>query len=72
MDENEQQKIGIVCDNYKVEMFEAEFKAASIVYTKGPFTGNTTFFTSFSKQSIIKPIVDKVTQHFIDKYKKGN
>ena len=67
-----QQKIGTICDNYKVEMFEDEFKKAGIVYTKAPLTKDTTVFTSFSKQSIIKPIVDKVTQHFIDKYKKNN
>lgn len=67
-----QQKIGTVCDNYKVEMFEEEFKKAGIVYTKQPFTKNTTAFTCYSEQRIIKPIVDKVTQHFMNKYRKEN
>lgn len=68
------QKIGIVCDNYKVKMFEDEFKKAGIEYTKipQPFTESSTVFTCISEQHIIRPIVDKVTRHFINKYKKNN
>lgn len=66
MNKDIEQKIGTVCDNYKVSMFEEEFKRARVDYTKGFFTKNTTIFITFSKQSVIKPIVDKVTQHFIN------
>lgn len=66
-------KIGIVCDDYKLKMFKEELDAANIVYTvKSKFTANSVIITCESEQHIIKPIVDKVTQYFIDKYKKLN
>jgi hypothetical protein len=67
------QKIGTVCDDYKVAMFKEEFEKANIeIISIKPFTKGTTIFTCFSEQSLVKPIADKVTQYFIDKYKKGN
>lgn len=66
-------KIATVCDNYKVDMFKAEFDKAKIVYTIQPFTKDTTLFVTIdTPQDTIKPIVDKVTQYFFDKYKRGN
>lgn len=72
IDPEKVQKIGTVCDNYKVPMFIEEFTKADILFVATAFTENTTLFTCMSKQSIIKPIADKVTQFFIDKYKKEN
>lgn len=66
------EKIGTVCDDYKVDKFKEEFDKAGIEYTIQKFTTNTTLFITISKQSIIKPIVDNVTQYFIDKAKKRN
>lgn len=66
-------KIATVCDNYKVDMFKAEFDKAKIEYTTKPFTKDTTLFVTIDvPQDTIKPIVDKVTQYFFDKYKRGN
>jgi hypothetical protein len=65
-------KIGTVCDNYKVKMFKEEFEKAGIEYTVKPFSTSASLFTCESEQHIIKPIVDRVTQCFIDKYKKNN
>jgi hypothetical protein len=66
-------KIATICDNYKVEMFRDEFNKAGIIFTEKPFTKDTTCFTTIgTPQSKIKPIVDRVTQYFIDKYKKQN
>lgn len=59
-------KIGTVCDNFKVVMFMDEFNKANIPYTLREFTKRTVMFTCESEQAIIKPIVDKVTQYFID------
>lgn len=53
-------------------MFEDEFKKAGIEYTKAAFIQDTTIFTCISEQHIIRPIVDKVTRYFINKYKKNN
>jgi hypothetical protein len=35
-------KIGIVCDNYKVKMFKRELSAAGFVFTTSSFKDNTT------------------------------
>lgn len=66
-------KIGTVCDNYKLEMLLKEFKDAGIeVLSHKPFTKDTTAIFCFALQSKVKPIVDKVTQHFFNKYSKDN
>ena len=66
-------KIGIVCDDYKLEKFKEELDAAGIIFTvKGNFTSKSIIITCESEQHIVKPVVDKVTQYFIDKYKKSN
>lgn len=61
-------KIGVVCDNYKVQKFEEEFNKKGIKFSSAPFTKFATLFTCESEQNIIQPIVDNVTQFFIDKY----
>lgn len=67
------QRIGIVCDDYKLEMFKEELAKAGIeIVSIGPMMNGVAIVTVFSFQPIIKPIVDKVTQHFIDKYRKEN
>jgi len=65
-------KIGVVCDDYKVDMFTQEFNALGLVYTVEKFTADTYIFTVMGEQSVIRPIVTKVTQYFIDKYKNHN
>ena len=66
------EKIGTVCDDFKVEKFKEEFDKAGIKYETRKFTATTTLFTVISEQSIIGPIVDNVTQFFIDKARKRN
>lgn len=66
------EKIGVMCDNYKVKMFEDEFKKANIEYTKAALTKETTIFTCISEQRIIYRIVNRVTRYFINMYKKNN
>lgn len=66
------QKIGICCDHYKVEMFKQELQKAGIevfLITPGKLF---TVITVMSYQPLVKPVVDKVTQHFIDLYQKKN
>jgi hypothetical protein len=66
-------KIAIVCDKYKLAEFEKELKAANIHYiNKGELVKGVITLVCFSEQVLVKPIVDKVTQYFIDKYKKEN
>lgn len=63
-------KIGIVCDDYKVEMFKQELEAAGVIYDFAPFTvKGLTIFTCISEQCIIGPITDKVTQYWVDHFK---
>lgn len=62
-------KIGIICDNYKVEMFKQELDKAGVSYTYKTFGPSITAFTCISEQHIIKPITDKVTQYWIDYFK---
>lgn len=67
------QKIGIVCDNYKVRMFREEFEAAGIeIVSAVPNKDLFTVITVFDRQERIKPIVDKVTQYYLDYYKTNN
>lgn len=59
------QKIGTI--------FLEEFKKANVwVLSVSPFTAGTTAIICYGEQVIIKPIVDKVTQHFIERYKQQN
>lgn len=63
-------KIGIVCDDYKVEMFKQELTAAGVAFDYKPFTKKgLTIFTCISEQHIIGPITDKVTQWWTDHFK---
>lgn len=64
-------KIGILADNYKVEMFKKELTAAGIHFyiDEKVSTEHFTSFVCISEQHIVKPIVDKVTQFFINHYK---
>lgn len=64
-------KAGIVCDNYKVVMFEKELKSAGFEYVKKPFSeGVTTIQVSIAQDEVdqIKQISFKVESH----YKRGN
>lgn len=63
--------IGTVCDKWKVPKFEQAFRKAGIKFTTEEFTGGTAIIKTISTQDIIKPIVDNVTQFFIDKAKAG-
>jgi hypothetical protein len=65
-------KIAVVCDDYKVDMFTLEFNAAGLTFTVEKFMAQSYLFTVMSEQHIVAPIVNKVTQHFIDKYKNKN
>lgn len=65
-------RIGIMCDDYKVEMFKEELTKANIIFNIEGSTRGFTTITCISEQHLVKPIVDKVTQYFIDKYKKQN
>lgn len=63
-------KIGIICDDYKVSMFEVELKAAGVNYIiEGDLEHlpkGYTAITCISEQHIIGPITDKVTRYFVD------
>lgn len=60
-------KIGTICDNYKVQMFEKGFTDAHIIISEiKALTATTSLIVCHSEQYIVKPIVDKVTQYFID------
>lgn len=64
-------KIGIVCDDYKVPMFEEELSAKGIIYECKPFTKTGyTIITCMSEQHIIGPITNKVHQWWSDHLKK--
>lgn len=65
-------KIGIVCDNFKVDMMSKELRAAGIVFSTTQYKKGITAFVCLSEQHLVKPIVDKVTQHFLDKKAKLN
>jgi hypothetical protein len=65
-------KVAIVCDDYKEEMFKEELTKADILYTTTPPSNKIVVFTCYAEQDVVKPIVDKVTQFFIDKYKNEN
>jgi len=67
-------KIGIVCDNYKVGMFEQELKAAGVNYTIEEginLPTGLTAITCISEQRIIGPITDKVTRYWEDHIKQS-
>ena len=67
------QKIGIICDSYKTEMFKEELAKADIeIVSISPLMKGVDTITVFSYQRLVKPITDKVTQYFIDLYKKQN
>lgn len=67
------QKIAIVCDEYKLEMFKEELAKANIeIVSISPFMKGICTIVVFSFQPLVKLVVDKVTQHFIDLYKKNN
>lgn len=58
-------KIGIVCDEYKKEMFEHELTKAGVSYIIEPVKLNGLIvFTCISEQYIIGPITDKVTAYY--------
>jgi hypothetical protein len=65
-------KIGIVCDDYKMEMFTDELHKAHLKFEVKKFTKTTVMFTIYSEQSTVEPIVKKVHQFYMDKYKKQN
>jgi hypothetical protein len=65
-------KIAVVCDDYKVDMFTKEFNALDLLFTVERFTEHSYLFTVIGEQDIVAPIVEKVTKHFIDKYKNQN
>lgn len=62
--------VGIICDNFKLDKFQEELDKLGISYTIRPMRGKTSVIDCKSEQSIIKPVVDKVTQYFIDLNKK--
>jgi len=63
-------KIGIICDGFKKKKFEEELKAANIPYEiVGKTSDRIITISCTSEQHIVKPIVDKVTQYFIDQAK---
>ena len=64
-------KIGIVCDDYKVEMFEQELKAAGVNYTIEPYKASVglTVINCISEQYIIAPITEKVTRYWAERIK---
>lgn len=58
-------KIGIVCDDYKKEMFEKELTKAGVIYTIEPVKLNGFIvFTCIGEQHIIGPIVEKITAYY--------
>lgn len=66
-------KIGIICEGYKVDMFKQELDAAGVSYVvENEEYGPLRPITCISEQYIVGPITDKVTQYWIDYYKKSN
>lgn len=73
--------VGIVCDTYKVQMFQRELDMAGIVYTIGPLSLDKPGYTlitckdetidKFELQAKVQPITEKVTRYYIKNYKKG-
>lgn len=60
-------KVGIVCDDYKVEMFKQELEAAGIVYIVSDNHGEFVAITCLTaKPEKVQAIVEKVTKHFED------
>lgn len=67
-------KIGIICDNYKVEMFKQELTAAGVIFniesTIGKIPKGYTAITCISEQYIIGPITEKVTRYWVEYFKR--
>lgn len=59
-------KIGIICEDFKLEKFEQELTDAKIIYTIESNNNGIVAICCISEQHLVKPVVDKVTQHFID------
>jgi len=58
-------KIGIVCDNYKVEMFEQKLREAGLVFTKTPFVkGSTTIKVFTTDKQKVAAICENVEASF--------
>lgn len=60
-------KIGVVCDNYKVESYVKEFHALDIICVPVPLTPNTTtLFIYVSDKDAVENIVNKLEKQFKD------
>lgn len=67
-------KIGIICDDYKVEMFKQELTAAGVTFEiedkMQKIAKGYTAITCISEQHIIGPITEKVTRYWSEHFKR--
>lgn len=65
-------KIGMVCDNYKVERFEKEFKDRGLQWSKFQFNKDAVLLKVYTTQETAATIAQAVEDHFNKLKAKGN